>query len=45
MGIDKIYNPKVVENKWLNKWKDQNLFKSVPDEREAYTIVIFLLQM
>jgi len=40
MGIDKIYNPKVVENKWLNKWKDQNLFKSVPDEREAYTIVI-----
>ena len=40
MGIDKIYNPKVVENKWLNKWKDQNLFKSVPDKREAYTIVI-----
>ena len=40
MGINKIYNPKVVENKWLNKWKDQNLFKSVPDEREAYTIVI-----
>ena len=40
MGIDKIYNPKVVESKWLNKWKDQNLFKSVPDEREAYTIVI-----
>ena len=40
MGINKIYNPKDVENKWLNKWKDQNLFKSVPDEREAYTIVI-----
>ena len=40
MGINKIYNPKFVENKWLNKWKDQNLFKSVPDEREAYTIVI-----
>ena len=40
MGIDKIYNSKVVENKWLNKWEDQNLFKSVPDEREAYTIVI-----
>ena len=40
MVIDKIYNPNAVENKWLNKWKDQNLFKSVPDEREAYTIVI-----
>tara|TARA_B100001173_G_scaffold239389_1_gene209142 strand:- start:2167 stop:4779 length:2613 start_codon:yes stop_codon:yes gene_type:complete len=40
MVINKIYNPKVVEHKWLNKWKDQNLFKSIPDEREAYTIVI-----
>tara|TARA_B100001093_G_scaffold188665_1_gene181226 strand:- start:2823 stop:5426 length:2604 start_codon:yes stop_codon:yes gene_type:complete len=40
MGINKIYNPKDVENKWLNKWKDQNLFKSVPDKRKAYTIVI-----
>ena len=40
MGIDKVYNPNEIENKWLKKWDKENLFKSVPDEREAYTIVI-----
>ena len=40
MGIDKIYNPNEIENKWLKKWDKEYLFKSVPDKREAYTIVI-----
>ena len=40
MRIDKVYNPNEIENKWLKKWDKENLFKSVPDEREAYTIVI-----
>ena len=40
MGIDKVYNPNEIENKWLKKWDKENLFKSVPDKREAYTIVI-----
>ena len=40
MEIDKVYNPNEIENKWLKKWDKENLFKSVPDEREAYTSVI-----
>ena len=34
------YNPKEVEDKWYKYWTDHDLFKSVPDEREPYTIVI-----
>ena len=34
------YNPSEVEDKWYSYWMDNNLFKSVPDNREPYTIVI-----
>lgn len=34
------YDPSEVEDKWYKYWMDHNLFKSVPDEREPYTIVI-----
>ena len=34
------YDPKAVEDKWYKYWMDHDLFKSVPDEREPYTIVI-----
>jgi valyl-tRNA synthetase len=34
------YNPANIEGKWYQQWMKKNLFKSVPDEREPYTIVI-----
>ena len=34
------YDPKAVETKWYEYWESHDLFKSVPDEREPYTIVI-----
>ena len=34
------YDPKEVESKWYQYWEDHGLFKSTPDEREPYTIVI-----
>ena len=40
MGIDKVYNSKLVEKKWLKVWSDDKLFKSIPDNRPSYTIVI-----
>ena len=40
MDIASKYNPAEVEGKWYQYWMDNGLFKSVPDEREPYTIVI-----
>ncbi len=40
MEIPTKYNPKETENKWYQYWLDQGFFKSVPDDREPYTIVI-----
>ena len=34
------YNPAEVEDKWYAYWLEHDLFKSVPDAREPYTIVI-----
>lgn len=34
------YDPSDVEAKWYKYWTEHNLFKSVPDGREPYTIVI-----
>ena len=34
------YSPEEVEGKWYEYWQKHDLFKSVPDEREPYTIVI-----
>lgn len=40
MEISAKYNPSVIENKWYQHWLSQKYFRSVPDERPAYTIVI-----
>ncbi len=40
MGISKTYDPAKAEEKWYNKWVEADLFKSIPDERDPYTIVI-----
>ena len=34
------YNPSDVEDKWYAYWMEHKLFRSVPDKREPYTIVI-----
>ena len=38
--LAKTYDPKSVEDKWYKYWESKKFFKSVPDEREPYTIVI-----
>jgi valyl-tRNA synthetase len=38
--ISKTYAPQEIEAKWYQYWLDNQLFKSTPDEREPYTIVI-----
>lgn len=40
MEIPKTYDPSQVEDKWYKHWMKQGFFRSVPDEREPYTIVI-----
>lgn len=40
MEIASKYNPAEVEGKWYQYWLDNGLFKSEPDGREPYTIVI-----
>jgi valyl-tRNA synthetase len=40
MEIPKTYDPKITEDKWYAHWLKHEFFKSVPDEREPYTIVI-----
>ncbi len=40
MSITKTYSPQEIENKWYSYWKDNGFFKSVPDAREPYTIVM-----
>lgn len=40
MEISSKYNPAEVEDKWYSYWMEHKLFRSEPDEREPYTIVI-----
>src|ERR1700744_1917128 len=40
MRISKTYQPKDAEDKWYSYWLQHKFFKSVPDGREPYTIVI-----
>ncbi|HEY4195110.1 MAG TPA: valine--tRNA ligase [Mucilaginibacter sp.] len=40
MSISKTYHPKEAEEKWYSYWLAHKFFRSVPDEREPYTIVI-----
>ena len=38
--ISKTYAPQEIEAKWYQYWLDKQFFKSTPDEREPYTVVI-----
>lgn len=40
MEIPSKYNPKHIEDKWYKYWMEKDFFKSVPDNRKPYTIVI-----
>src|SRR5512133_1818735 len=40
MEIASKYNPAAVEDKWYQYWMENKCFRSVPDKREPYTIVI-----
>ncbi|MBK8582959.1 MAG: valine--tRNA ligase [Flavobacteriales bacterium] len=38
--LPKRYEAKEIEGKWYQYWLDNRYFRSVPDEREPYTVVI-----
>src|ERR1700761_3588132 len=40
MSTVKTYQPQEAEEKWYNYWLQQGFFRSTPDEREPYTIVM-----
>src|SRR3546814_6997622 len=40
MNLAKTYNPAETEDKWYSYWLEKNFFRSSPDEREPYTIVM-----
>jgi len=40
MEIASKYDPSSVEEKWYSFWMNKGMFRSVPDEREPYCIVI-----
>ncbi len=40
MELSKNFEPQAIEQKWYSHWMNNGYFKSVPDEREAYTIVM-----
>ncbi len=40
MELPSKYDPSTVEDKWYRYWMDQGFFKSTPDDREPYCIVI-----
>ncbi|MDL2311713.1 valine--tRNA ligase [Bacteroidales bacterium OttesenSCG-928-B11] len=40
MEIAAKYDPKNIEDKWYDYWMKNEFFKSIPNEKESYTIVI-----
>jgi valyl-tRNA synthetase len=40
MQISPKYNPQETENKWYSFWMEKGLFRSTPNEKPPYTIVI-----
>ena len=40
MSIPTKFIPNEIENKWYNYWLENNFFKSTPDKRKPYTIVM-----
>ncbi|MBK5269716.1 MAG: valine--tRNA ligase, partial [Bacteroidia bacterium] len=40
MELSKNFEPGIVEKKWYRHWLDKEYFKSQPDKRKPYTVVI-----
>lgn len=40
MELPKTYNPESIEEKWYHHWIEKQYFRSLPDAREPYTVVI-----
>ncbi|PVD51772.1 valine--tRNA ligase [Terrimonas sp.] len=40
MELSKNYIPASAEDKWNQRWKEKQYFKSTPDERKPFTVVI-----
>jgi valyl-tRNA synthetase len=40
MELTKNFEPQSVDDKWYSHWMSKGYFKSVPDDREPYTIVM-----
>ncbi|HEX6915069.1 MAG TPA: class I tRNA ligase family protein [Chitinophagaceae bacterium] len=40
MELSKNYIPAEAESKWYQHWLDRNYFRSVPDDRKPFTVVI-----
>ncbi|MBL7938140.1 MAG: valine--tRNA ligase [Flavobacteriales bacterium] len=40
MELAKRFEPETAEGKWYKHWMEKGYFRSVPDEREPYTVVI-----
>lgn len=40
MELPTIYDPNTIEDKWYAYWLEHGFFRSTPDERESYTVVI-----
>ncbi len=40
MEIPKQYSPANIENKWYQTWMEKGFFRSTPDHREPFTVVI-----
>ncbi|MDX2248172.1 MAG: valine--tRNA ligase [Bacteroidia bacterium] len=40
MNISAKYSPGDIEDKWYSAWMEAKIFKSIPDDRQPYTIAI-----
>lgn len=40
MEIPKTFDPKSAEERWYKWWMENGFFRSIPDDREPYTVVI-----
>jgi len=40
MNLSSKYNPSEIESKWYEHWESKGYFRSTPDEREPFTVVI-----
>ncbi|MDP5168927.1 MAG: class I tRNA ligase family protein, partial [Bacteroidia bacterium] len=40
MQLSSKYDPTQLEDKWYQAWMDHQVFRSIPDERQPYTITI-----